>query len=782
MSNTDALLKIKSRVWKKDNVELIDYLNDDTFKNLFVVNSSGVLRKNPDKKVSFHEGDNLPKTAIDLVRIQRSNNTGRYSINCGTWPKNLDELVDQQGIFMVYRGLTLKDLNRAKSYRYYKLSQGDIIKLGRIYLKVLEIKVKKDNNNDKKSNKQINRNTMLHSSNSSSLIINQQQIIKGIYSPKWNTKKHSQFLFNINNSLITARNNKNLNNNDSIDLFTKRMIMPLLPRINSSNDLFVLKKISKLKKTKSSQELDNIILKKSNPSKKKNKPSCRICYGEESDEENPLICPCICKGSMKYIHYKCLKNWLNAKIEEELSEDSNENNPDCISYNRKDIACELCKEKFPDYIIHNNIYYNILFYKPKFEEFIILESMKSSIVKNKFYHVLSLDNKEYISIGRATESDLSLAELSVSRNHCLIHKEKGKVFLEDNTSKFGTLVLIQNKNMIVNDFMTLKIQVNKTFLKFKLNIPFSFSWSCCGRSDTVERLDYQAQNKKGFDVMSSFTIKEISNNLISEENIEEEEKNKIIKDERNKINNEEENKESKGNNSVNKDNNNTNNNNENKEEKLLELIDKKSENINNNVNKNINNDIQEKDKESLIDKSSMDEKDKQNEINNISNNFINNNKDEFKEENNDNYNEKEDKSVIIQNILHNKNKDENIINRNEIHSMVGNLITNHFKRISIKKGKNDTIELPKLEQINLENIKDNIPITLLSDKRYQNKFNKIKIDIEKNEYNLKDKTQTYLNQTDSFSNNKIINKKMSFLPIEKFEHSENINNDNINNK
>ena len=159
MSNTDALLKIKSRVWKKDNVELIDYLNDDTFKNLFVVNSSGVLRKNPDKKVSFHEGDNLPKTAIDLVKIQRSNNTGRYSINCGTWPKNLDELVDQQGIFMVYRGLTLKDLNRAKSYRYYKLSQGDIIKLGRIYLKVLEIKVKKDNNNDKKSNKQINRNT-----------------------------------------------------------------------------------------------------------------------------------------------------------------------------------------------------------------------------------------------------------------------------------------------------------------------------------------------------------------------------------------------------------------------------------------------------------------------------------------------------------------------------------------------------------------------------------------------------------------------------------------------
>ena len=152
--------------------------------------------------------------------------------------------------------------------------------------------------------------------------------------------------------------------------------------------------------------------------------------------------------------------------------------------------------------------------------------MKSSIVKNKYYHVLSLDNKEYISIGRATESDLSLAELSVSRNHCLIHKEKGKVFLEDNTSKFGTLVLIQNKNMIVNDFMSLKIQVKKTYIRFKLEIPFSFSWNCCGREDTKERLDYQIQNKKAFNLMSCFVIKEDNNNILESDNNDDNQKEK----------------------------------------------------------------------------------------------------------------------------------------------------------------------------------------------------------------------------------------------------------------
>ena len=36
---------------------------------------------------------------------------------------------------------------------------------------------------------------------------------------------------------------------------------------------------------------------------------CRICFDHEDDEENPLISPCNCTGSQKYIHRKCLKTW-----------------------------------------------------------------------------------------------------------------------------------------------------------------------------------------------------------------------------------------------------------------------------------------------------------------------------------------------------------------------------------------------------------------------------------------------------------------------------------------
>ena len=220
---------------------------------------------------------------------------------------------------------------------------------------------------------------------------------------------------------------------------------------------------------------------------------------------------------MKYIHYECLKNWLNSKIEDEISIDSDSKDIDVISYNRKDISCELCKEKFPDYIKHNNLFYNISFYKPKFEEFIVLESMKANKEKVKYIHLLSFDNKFNVNIGRANECELSIAELSVSRYHCMIHKEDGELFLEDNSSKFGTLILVQNNKLIMNDYIPLRLQINKTFIKIKAKTSFYFN--CCGCQNIYESkiYDYQLQNRKCFDILSYFIIKEDDTNLDNNE-------------------------------------------------------------------------------------------------------------------------------------------------------------------------------------------------------------------------------------------------------------------------
>jgi len=35
---------------------------------------------------------------------------------------------------------------------------------------------------------------------------------------------------------------------------------------------------------------------------------------DTDSEDNPFVCPCKCEGSVKWIHFKCLKQWLDNKM------------------------------------------------------------------------------------------------------------------------------------------------------------------------------------------------------------------------------------------------------------------------------------------------------------------------------------------------------------------------------------------------------------------------------------------------------------------------------------
>ena len=671
---TNSELIIKTKIWEKETFELIDYLSDDTINTKFKINSSGILCRD-NKNITFKSGEELTETPSDLLKIKKNEETGKFIINCGLWSKDLSKLIEEQGAFLVYRGLTIKELNKNYNYRYYKLSQGDIFKIGRIYFKVLDIHLNREGS-DAKSNTV--RGTMIRSSSCNSIILNGQQVIKGTFSPNEQKKQISQICYsknekmNYNNSLLTIKNSIN-HKNESLDYFFQKK-NNFLPNINSTNDLILIKrkesknqnKKNDKNKNKTTKINNELIVNKPKKTIVKNKPTCRICYGEDSNEDNPLICPCICKGSMKYIHYDCLKNWLNSKIEEEMLMDQDNKDVDVISYNRKDISCELCKERLPDYVKHNDLFYNISFYKPKFEEFIVLESMAVDKEKVKYIHLISFDNKYSVNIGRANECDLSISELSVSRYHCMLHKEDGDLFLEDNSSKFGTLVLIQNNNMIMNDFVPLRVQINRTYIKLK--VQKSFYFDCCGCSNILEsqKYDYQIQNRKCFDILSYFIIKEDENQNDENEGDEQKEENK------------------------------TNNNNDNNSKQLIDVDNR--------------------------------------------NNF------------------EEDEKIILK---ENEKNEKSKINNNQIYNYMHiNKHSTRFKKLNIKKGKNDQIELPKLDKINIDNFKDSM--SLISDR---NKPSKILYNLQQkkqqinliriNNHDLNfDKTNS---QSQSNINNNIIN-------------------------
>ena len=161
---------------------------------------------------------------------------------------------------------------------------------------------------------------------------------------------------------------------------------------------------------------------------------CRICYAEEEDEENPLLQPCTCSGSMKYIHLNCLKTWINTSVIIKLESTEYYN-----IYTYKPAECELCKTIFPDFIRHKGKLYDILDFYNNFDSFLIFECLITDKTQNKYIYVVNLDNpNKRVNIGRGHNSNILLNDISVSRLHCFldINKNTKKIFISDNNSKF----------------------------------------------------------------------------------------------------------------------------------------------------------------------------------------------------------------------------------------------------------------------------------------------------------------------------------------------------------
>lgn len=97
--------------------------------------------------------------------------------------------------------------------------------------------------------------------------------------------------------------------------------------------------------------IDDKIIEEDNP-----KRFCRICYGAEETEINPLINPCSCSGSMRYIHLACLKEWIKLKII--LRETQY-----CLNISMAEFSCELCKQQFPFFIYNRGRKFTLLEYK-----------------------------------------------------------------------------------------------------------------------------------------------------------------------------------------------------------------------------------------------------------------------------------------------------------------------------------------------------------------------------------------------------------------------------------
>jgi hypothetical protein len=116
---------------------------------------------------------------------------------------------------------------------------------------------------------------------------------------------------------------------------------------------------------------------------------------------------------MKYIHIECLKEWLDSKKLVYSGERVQ-------SFFWKALECELCKVSFESKL-KSDLYKIVDFDRPSGDH-MIMESVQSAPAK--VVHVFNLNAGRLFKVGRSIETDMKIADISVSRVHAIIRIEE----------------------------------------------------------------------------------------------------------------------------------------------------------------------------------------------------------------------------------------------------------------------------------------------------------------------------------------------------------------------
>ena len=108
---------------------------------------------------------------------------------------------------------------------------------------------------------------------------------------------------------------------------------------------------------------------------------------------------------------------------------------------------------------------------PKAGNFLWLESLTFEKNSSRMVHVIkpTEGGKTEFKLGRGHESDLRVSDISVSRCHAIIKYDDEitkRFYLEDNLSKFGTLVLANNGIVEIDIDQTKAIQIGRSVISF----------------------------------------------------------------------------------------------------------------------------------------------------------------------------------------------------------------------------------------------------------------------------------------------------------------------------
>ena len=487
-------------LWEKNTSTLVQFSEEDFFlKNSFVIENSIKIFKD----LSFNR---IVIEKLDEQNPKYNNENYKYLGNIIKEkdkyffePLLIDLGNDKESIndvsWLIYNTKTEPEINHS-----YIIKEGDIMKMGNAIFKIKMVQISENGNEPKGENNETENNN------------NNTLIISGSASNSLELNNYKVNDINIASTKIKVKRNSNAQLEKNVKLNAEPLYTPK-PNLQEN---FV-----KIEKSK-----DKI--------KQKNK-ICRICYQEEDDVLlNPLIRPCKCSGSMKYIHLKCLLHWLKSRTANSPIMNNNNESFNAYYINQK-TECELCKQLFPDYIKHNDIKYCLIDFdyaqESKIKEnnnnqnyintnidinvnnnnnskinnenhnnFIVIDTVFPLTDTNRYRYIVKFNNNNEMKIGRGLDNQLILNEITVSRNHCILKLEKNKygnydIKMEDQSSKFGSLILLQSNKIEIIKGKPLHIQISNVHFVIQYK-KYNSLLSCCNVDVVDEKNSYEKINNR----------------------------------------------------------------------------------------------------------------------------------------------------------------------------------------------------------------------------------------------------------------------------------------------
>jgi len=370
-------LNIKASTWNRDSYNLYDYESRSTTKSNITVKETSCLYRHG-RQITSYVPTNLPQENQTKLLIQLLKHENHFLLIS---PSQAPSSQAEEELWLCIKGMKVPQ-------NKYRLGEGDIIRLGRVQMRVKEVKG--------------------YSMSSKQNEVQALQLSQG----------------GLGQSFICQENSEK----------------PLVVEPFESEG------------------------------------ACRICLSEEETEEDPLIHPCKCSGTMGLVHLFCLKHWLTCKVA------CKQHNNSC-TYSWKNLQCELCKMRYPHQLEIKGVICDIIGVAKPENNYVVLEAIGSDPNAPKTLYVINLDKKETVKLGRGHESDIRISDISVSRNHAVIRVTRTGLYLEDNESKFGTLVRI-NKPIILNKGSNLCVQAGRSLIQFNFKKNFKLlSCFSCGKAN-----------------------------------------------------------------------------------------------------------------------------------------------------------------------------------------------------------------------------------------------------------------------------------------------------------